>query len=64
MSEAFPPVSVIVPTRNRPQLVSKAVESIASGDERPAEIVVVERAQRRTQRGRRGRRACDPHVHR
>jgi|RhiMethySRZTD1v2_1073278.scaffolds.fasta_scaffold95566_4 GT2 family glycosyltransferase len=44
MSEAFPPVSVIVPTRNRPQLVSKAVESIASGDERPAEIVVVDQS--------------------
>jgi len=44
VSEAFPRVSVIVPTRNRPQLVWKAVRSIASGNEPPAEIVVVDQS--------------------
>jgi GT2 family glycosyltransferase len=44
LSEAFPQVSVIVPTFNRPQLVSRAVESIAKGDEPPAEIVVVDQS--------------------
>jgi GT2 family glycosyltransferase len=39
-----PTVSVIVCTRNRPQLVLDAIESILAGDPKPTEIVVVDQS--------------------
>jgi GT2 family glycosyltransferase len=38
------PVSVIIPTRNRPELVAATINSILAGGDQPAEIVVVDQS--------------------
>lgn len=38
------PVSVVIPTRNRPQLLRETVESILGGDRLPAELVVADQS--------------------
>lgn len=38
------PVSVVIPTRNRPQMLLDAVESILAGDELPAQLVVADQS--------------------
>jgi O-antigen biosynthesis protein len=40
----LPPASVVIATRNRPQLLQATVESILAGDEVPAEIVVADQS--------------------
>lgn len=40
------PTSLIVSTRNRPGLVSAAVDSVLAGDELPSEIVVIDQSDR------------------
>ena len=47
MSDASPgtlPVSVIVPSRNRPQFLGECVESILAGNELPRELVIVDQS--------------------
>jgi len=42
--QTVPPASVIVCSRNRPQLLVETIESILSGEEVPAEIVIVDQS--------------------
>jgi GT2 family glycosyltransferase len=39
-----PPVSLVISTRNRPQLILDTVNSVLSGDEVPAEIIVIDQS--------------------
>lgn len=40
----LPPASLVIGTRNRPQLLRATVESVLAGDEVPAEIVIVDQS--------------------
>jgi GT2 family glycosyltransferase len=40
----LPSISVIIPSRNRPQLLLDAVESVLRGDEVPAELIIVDQS--------------------
>lgn len=42
---ALPPVSLIICSRNRPQLLRETVESILQGDEVPAELIIVDQSE-------------------
>ena len=41
---ALPPVSIVIPTRDRPELLRRTVQSVLDGDSLPAEIVVVDQS--------------------
>jgi len=41
---ALPPVSIVIPTRDRPELLRQTVQSVLDGDSLPAEIVVVDQS--------------------
>jgi len=41
---ALPPVSIVIPTRDRPELLGQTVQSVLDGDSLPAEIVVVDQS--------------------
>ena len=47
MSVDLPSVSVVIPSRERPALLRRAVQSILDGDEQPVEIVVVDQSPQR-----------------
>jgi GT2 family glycosyltransferase len=40
-----PPVSLLIPSRNRPQLLQETVDSILAGDEVPAELIIVDQSE-------------------
>ena len=40
----LPPVSLIVPTRNRPAILTEAIDSILAGTELPAELIIVDQS--------------------
>lgn len=38
----LPPSSLIIPTRNRPQLLAETLQSVLGGDEVPSEVIIVD----------------------
>ena len=44
---SLPPATVIISTRNRPELISDAVRSILAGDSLPAELIVIDQSDTR-----------------
>src|SRR5689334_25312086 len=45
-ADRLPPVTLIICSRNRPQLLGETVESVLSGAEIPAEILIVDQSER------------------
>lgn len=46
---ALLPVSIVIPTRDRPELLRQTVQSVLDGDSLPAELIVVDQSSRPTQ---------------
>lgn len=62
---ALPPTSLVIPTRNRPDILIGTVESILEGDELPSELVVVDQSDVPDTRmiGMTSRRSCRIRYH-
>src|SRR3712207_2073952 len=44
MRATLPPASLIICSRNRPQLLLETVESVLKGDEVPAELIIIDQS--------------------
>ena len=44
-SSSLPPVSLIIPSRNRPDLLRETIESILEGENLPAELIIVDQSE-------------------